>query len=54
MRILDILLKDLSQILRDRKSLVFLVLMPVAFTFFMGFAYRGRAARATRARRWAG
>jgi ABC-type Na+ efflux pump permease subunit len=40
MRILNIALKDLVQILRDKKSLVFLVLMPVAFTVFMGFAFR--------------
>ena len=41
MRILDIAMKDLSQILRDKKSLLFLVAMPVIFTIFMGFAYRG-------------
>lgn len=39
MRILTLTLKDLSQILRDRRSLLFLVAMPVVFTFFMGFAY---------------
>lgn len=38
MRIVDLALKDLSQILRDRKSALFLVIMPVAFTAFMGFA----------------
>lgn len=41
MRIIDLTLKDLSQILRDRKSLIFLVAMPVVFTLFMGFAYKG-------------
>jgi ABC-2 type transport system permease protein len=41
MRILDLALKDISQIVRDRRSLLFLVVMPIAFTFFMGFAYRG-------------
>jgi len=41
MRILDLALKDLSQMLRDKRSLLFLVVMPVVFTFFMGFAYRG-------------
>src|SRR3990172_7752691 len=41
MRILDLALKDLIQILRDKKSLVFLAAMPIIFTFFMGFAYRG-------------
>lgn len=41
MRILDLTIKDLSQMLRDKRSLLFLVAMPIAFTFFMGFAYRG-------------
>ena len=40
MRILDIILKDLSQIFRDKKSLLFLVAMPIVFTLFMGFAYK--------------
>ncbi|MEJ2555996.1 MAG: ABC transporter permease, partial [Anaerolineae bacterium] len=40
MRILDIALKDLAQIFRDKKSLLFLVLMPIVFTVFMGFAFR--------------
>ena len=39
MRILDLAIKDLSQMLRDKRSLLFLVAMPIAFTFFMGFAY---------------
>ena len=42
MRILDIALKDLVQILRDKKSLLFLVLMPVFFTLFMGQAFRSQ------------
>lgn len=42
MRILDLTIKDLSQMFRDKRSLLFLVAMPLAFTFFMGFAY-GRA-----------
>jgi ABC-2 type transport system permease protein len=41
MRILDLAFKDLSQMLRDKRSLLFLVVMPIVFTFFMGFAYRG-------------
>ena len=41
MRILDIVIKDLSQIFRDKRSLLFLVAMPVIFTLFMGFAYKG-------------
>jgi len=40
MRIFDIVLKDLSQIFRDKLSLVFLIGMPIAFTLFMGFAYK--------------
>lgn len=43
MRIFDLALKDLSQILRDKNSLLFLVAMPIVFTFFMGFAYRSTA-----------
>lgn len=41
MRVLDLVLKDLSQVLRDKQSLLFLVVMPIVFTFFMGFAYWG-------------
>jgi len=40
MRIFDLALKDLSQIFRDKKSLLFLVAMPIVFTVFMGFAYQ--------------
>jgi ABC-2 type transport system permease protein len=40
MRILDLAIKDLSQIFRDKRSLLFLVAMPVVFTLFMGYAYR--------------
>ena len=39
MKIFDLALKDLSQILRDFRALLFLVAMPVVFTLFMGFAY---------------
>ena len=39
MRILDLAIKDLSQMFRDKRSLLFLIAMPIAFTFFMGFAY---------------
>lgn len=41
MKILDIVIKDLLQIFRERRSLFFLVAMPIIFTVFMGFAYRG-------------
>ncbi|MGZ9165347.1 MAG: ABC transporter permease [Anaerolineales bacterium] len=43
MRILDLALKDLSQMLRDKRSLLFIVAMPIIFTLFMGFAYRGNS-----------
>jgi ABC-2 type transport system permease protein len=43
MRILDLTLKDLVQIFRDRKTLIFLVAMPVAMTIFMGYMLRGSA-----------
>jgi ABC-2 type transport system permease protein len=40
-RIFDIAAKDLMQILRDRKTFLFLLIMPVAFTFLFGFAFGG-------------
>lgn len=40
MKILDLVLKDLRQLLYDKNSALFLVAMPIIFTFFMGFAYR--------------
>ena len=43
MRILDLALKDLSQMFRDKRVLLFLVAMPIVFTIFMGFAYRSGA-----------
>jgi ABC-2 type transport system permease protein len=39
MRTIHLAAKDLSQLLRDRRSLLFLLLMPIAFTVFMGFAF---------------
>ncbi len=49
MRILDIAFKDVTQIIRDRRSLLFLILMPLVFTLFMGYAYRsGTSAEDTR------
>jgi len=47
MRILDLTFKDLAQILRDKRSLLFLVAMPIVFTLFMGFAYKGGGEDAT-------
>ncbi|MBK5108438.1 MAG: ABC transporter permease [Anaerolineales bacterium] len=40
MRIIDLTIKDILQVVRDKRSLLFLVAMPVAFTVFMVFAYR--------------
>ena len=40
-RIFDITLKDLTQILRDRKTFMFLLLMPIAFTLLFGLAFGG-------------
>jgi len=39
--ILDITSKDLSQILRDRKTFMFLLIMPILFTVLFGFAFGG-------------
>ena len=40
-RILDIALKDLMQLMRDFKTFMFLLLMPILFTFLFGFAFGG-------------
>lgn len=40
-RIFDITIKDLTQILRDRKAFMFLLLMPILFTILFGFAFSG-------------
>ena len=40
MKILELAYKDVKQVLRDKKSLIFLVAMPLVFTLFMGFSYR--------------
>ncbi len=41
MRIFNLALKDLRQILRDWKSAFFLVIMPVIFTLFFGIIFNG-------------
>lgn len=41
MRIIDLALKDLSQILRDRKVAAMLVLMPIGFTLFFSMLFGG-------------
>ncbi len=49
MRVLDLALKDLFQLIRDRKTFLFLLIMPVVFTAFMGFALgRGNQAEEVR------
>lgn len=40
-RILDIALKDLLQLVRDRKIFMFLLVMPIVFTFLFGYAFGG-------------
>ncbi len=40
-RILDIAAKDLMQLLRDRKTFLFLLIMPILFTFLFGYAFGG-------------
>ena len=42
-RTLDIALKDLMQILRDRKTFLFLLIMPIAFTYLFGSPSVGSA-----------
>jgi ABC-2 type transport system permease protein len=39
MRILDLALKDLTQVFRDRKSLLFLVAMPILFMLFFSLIF---------------
>jgi ABC-2 type transport system permease protein len=46
MSAIDLTIKDLKQILRDRKSLMFILIMPVAFTLLFGFAFGGYGAPA--------
>jgi len=41
--ILDLASKDLLQMLRDRKTFLFFLLMPVAFTLLFGFVFNGAA-----------
>ena len=41
MRVLHLILKDLLQIIRDWKTALFLVVMPIVFTLFFGFVSGG-------------
>ncbi len=40
-RILDITFKDLMQLARDVKTFMFLLIMPILFTFLFGYAFGG-------------
>jgi ABC-2 type transport system permease protein len=42
-RIVDLAIKDLRQITRDRKSFLFLLVMPIVFTLLFGFAFGGNS-----------
>jgi ABC-2 type transport system permease protein len=44
MSAIDLTIKDLTQILRDRKTLMFILIMPVVFTLVFGFAFGGYGA----------
>ena len=44
MRILDLALKNITQVFRDKMSFLFLLIMPLVFTFFMGFVFGAGAA----------
>lgn len=39
MRVIDLVLKDLSQMVRDRRTLVFFLIMPIVFTLLFGFIF---------------
>ncbi len=43
MRILDIALKDVYQVVRDWKAPAFMIAMPIFFTIFMGIGFQGNA-----------
>jgi len=43
MRVIDLALKDLLQIVRDRRSAFFLGVMPILFTFFFGLIFGSSA-----------
>jgi ABC-2 type transport system permease protein len=45
MRVIQIALKDVRQVLADPRILLFIVAMPLVFTLFMGFAYRSGESR---------
>lgn len=44
MRVIDIALKDLTQMIRDWRAATFLIVMPIAFTLLFGFMFGGFSA----------
>ena len=42
MRVIDLAIKDIRQIVRDWRAAVFLLAMPIGFTLMFGFAFGGR------------
>jgi ABC-2 type transport system permease protein len=48
--VIDIALKDLLQLTRDRRAFMFLLIMPVVFTLLFGFAFGGFGGGASDAR----
>jgi ABC-2 type transport system permease protein len=46
MRTMDLALKDLRQVFRDRRALIFILVMPIVFTLFFGFAFNQKPAEA--------
>jgi ABC-2 type transport system permease protein len=44
MRVIDLTLKDLKQLVQDRRTVVFLLLMPIGFTLMFGFMFGGFSA----------
>jgi ABC-2 type transport system permease protein len=44
MRVLDLAIKNMTQVFRDKMSFLFLLMMPLVFTFFMGFVFGAGAA----------
>lgn len=48
--LMDIAWKDIRQILRDRMSLLFLLIMPIAFTLMFSFAFNGSGSTTTDSR----
>ena len=48
--LINIALKDMLQIIRDRKSFLFLLIMPIAFTIMFGLTFSGSTTKTTDSR----